>query len=83
MKFIIVIIKKLIMTTLLEIYEEENPNIEEIKSLIEKGANVNEKDNDGKTPLHRASIKGNLEIVKLLKNHLKKELENYINKLMF
>jgi hypothetical protein len=30
-----------------------------------------------------SSIYGRLEIVKVLKNYSKKELENYINKLMF
>jgi len=34
--------------------------------LIEKGCNINEKDNDGYTPLHIACNKGNLDMVKLL-----------------
>ena len=34
--------------------------------LISKGANVNEKNNYGKTPLHYASQNGHLKVVELL-----------------
>lgn len=37
-----------------------------VNYLIEKGADVNKKDNDGNTPLHCAAKKGNIEVVKYL-----------------
>ena len=41
-------------------------DIEKVKSLISKGADVNEKDPGGKTPLHCASEKGHTEVARLL-----------------
>ncbi len=42
-------------------------NLNEIsKFLIQMGAEINEKDNLGVTPLHVASLKGNIEIAELL-----------------
>jgi len=41
-------------------------DIEKVKSLISKGADVNEKDPGGKTALHCASEKGHEEVAKLL-----------------
>jgi len=41
-------------------------DIEQVKSLISKGADVNEKDPGGKTALHCASEKGHTEVAKLL-----------------
>ena len=60
-----------------------NNHLEIVKVLLEYGANVNEKNKWGITSLHSVSLFGNLEIVKILKNHSKKELENYINNLIF
>jgi len=44
----------------------ENGSLEQIKALLTKGAEVNAKDNLGRTALMEAGGKGNLEIVKLL-----------------
>ncbi len=41
-------------------------DIEQVKLLISKGADVNEKDSGGKTPLHYASEKGHTEVARLL-----------------
>lgn len=41
-------------------------NIEQVKSLIAKGADVNAKDERGQTPLHFAARRGHEEIVRLL-----------------
>jgi len=41
-------------------------NAEAVKSLIEKGANINYKDGNGQTPLILASITGNIEEIKIL-----------------
>jgi ankyrin repeat protein len=41
-------------------------NVDTIKPLLEKGADVNAKDNDGWTPLQFAAKRGSLEIVRLL-----------------
>ena len=41
-------------------------DLEEVKLLISRGVNVNEKDNSGWTPLHFASRNGHLEVMKLL-----------------
>ena len=41
-------------------------DIEKVKSLISKGADVNEKDRAGRTALHYACEKGHTEVVKLL-----------------
>lgn len=37
-------------------------NVEEIKLLIAKGADVNAKNNSGNTPLHRAASSGGVEV---------------------
>ncbi|XP_022771055.1 uncharacterized protein LOC111314196 [Durio zibethinus] len=44
-------------------------NVNGIKSLLAEGANVNGKDQNGWTPLHRAAFKGGIESVKVLLNH--------------
>ena len=43
-----------------------NGHAETVKILIEKGANIHRKDNDGWTPLHFASDNGHTETVKIL-----------------
>ena len=57
------------MTKLFQILNQKNPNIKELKILLENGANIDEKDNRGRTPFHYASWNGHLEIVKLLNNY--------------
>src|SRR3990172_8287050 len=48
----------------------ENGNVEELISLlIKNGANVNQANNDGRTPLYGASFHDHVEIVSLLLNH--------------
>jgi len=47
-------------------YAVVSRNVELVKFLITKGAQVNQLDSDGTTPLHYASRRGNAEIVKLL-----------------
>ncbi|XWS36241.1 hypothetical protein CRYUN_Cryun20dG0068600 [Craigia yunnanensis] len=44
-------------------------NVNGIKSCLVEGANVNGKDQNGWTPLHRAAFKGRTESVKVLLNH--------------
>ena len=44
-------------------------NLQELQQLISEGANVNEKNNYGNTPLHYACIHNHLEIVKELIIH--------------
>ena len=41
-------------------------NVELMKFLIEKGADVNNADKDGESPLHKAAVEGHTEVVKLL-----------------
>ena len=41
-------------------------NLKQVKYLIEKGADVNAKDNEGNTALIKSSRKGYLEVVKCL-----------------
>ena len=48
-------------------------NLEAVKLLLEKGADINIRDNGGKTALMFASEKGRSEIIKLLKTHGAKE----------
>ena len=43
-----------------------NGHTEIVKILIEKGASIHEKNNNGSTPLHYASDNGHTEIVKIL-----------------
>jgi len=50
---------------LIHLYCNKN-DIENLKKLIDSGADVNAKNKDGDTPLHTATWKGNIEIVKLL-----------------
>ena len=42
-------------------------DLAEVRSLIKQGADVNEKDTKGCTPLYFATLKGHEEIVELLK----------------
>ncbi|WP_457639682.1 ankyrin repeat domain-containing protein [Persephonella sp.] len=44
----------------------EKGDLELVKKLISKGANVNAKDKGGNTPLHWVARNGHLEIVKYL-----------------
>ena len=44
-------------------------NLEQVKYLVEHGADVDEKSGDGKSPLHYAIIGGSIEIVKYLVEH--------------
>ena len=41
-------------------------HVEIVKILLERGANPNAKDNEGRTPLHGAALEGDVEIVKIL-----------------
>ena len=41
-------------------------DVEKVKELIKKGANVNAKNRFGGTPLHAAVISNNVEVVKIL-----------------
>jgi len=41
-------------------------DVDQVKLLISNGADVNEKDKDGRTPLHSAAREGEMEAVKLL-----------------
>jgi ankyrin repeat protein len=41
-----------------------------VKFLVENGADINEKTNDGSTTLHIASFNGHLAVVKYLKDNM-------------
>jgi len=41
-------------------------DLQRVKSLVEKGADVNTRDNDGETPLHEAASEGYLEVARFL-----------------
>ena len=41
--------------------------------LLDNGADVNAKDKHGNTPLHKATLRGNKDIVELLRKHGAKE----------
>ena len=43
-----------------------NGQVDAVKELIEKGADVNAKDNGGATPLHYAAMEGHTDVVELL-----------------
>ncbi|OAD22390.1 ankyrin repeat domain-containing protein, partial [Candidatus Thiomargarita nelsonii] len=43
-----------------------NSNIEKVKELLKKGANVNTKDVNNMTPLHKVAFTGNVKIARLL-----------------
>jgi predicted LPLAT superfamily acyltransferase len=44
-------------------------DVEAVKSLIVRGANVNTRTNYGATALHFAADRGHLEVIKVLENH--------------
>lgn len=44
-------------------------NIEMVKALVERGVDVNEKSEDGKTAAHYATIGGNFDVLKFLTEH--------------
>ena len=44
----------------------ENPFIEVVKLLVDKGSNVNADDVDGLTPMHEACANGHLDIIQFL-----------------
>lgn len=47
-------------------YFAERNNIEGVKALLSKGADVNEKKRESKAPIHVAAEHGNIEILRLL-----------------
>jgi len=48
-----------------------------IKTMLEKGTDINSQNQDGDSPLHQAAAEGNEEGVKiLLKNHAKVMIRN-------
>jgi uncharacterized protein len=51
----------------------ERGDLSGVKTLLDKGADVNAKDQDGWTALKRAQKRGSTEIVELLKAHGAKE----------
>jgi len=44
-------------------------DLEEVRELLEKGADVNAKDEEGRTPLHWAAGNGYVEVARLLIEH--------------
>jgi hypothetical protein len=44
----------------------EEGNIDIVKSLLERGVDINSRNADIQTPLHRAAAKGNVDVVRLL-----------------
>ncbi|MDR2807021.1 MAG: ankyrin repeat domain-containing protein [Puniceicoccales bacterium] len=51
---------------LFNLLKKELPSVDKVKKLINKGVNINVKDNAGNTLLHVAMLQGNPKIVKLL-----------------
>ncbi len=44
----------------------EEENVQEVETLLQKGAKVEKKNEDGNTPLHVAAYKGNVDIIEIL-----------------
>ena len=44
-------------------------NVARVRELLEKGANVNAKDSNGDTPLHKAACRGYARVARLLIEH--------------
>ena len=60
----------------------EAGNLKVIEKLLEKGVDINAKDEDGKTALHIAAERGHLNAVKLLiNNHAEVDIKDHDNKI--